>query len=171
MKVACSYCQAMLRDKEPLDDPTTTHAICGACFEHYAPQWDGQSLGEFLDRFDSPVVAVDEDSRVLAINQSAAEHYGIEQRDAAGLLGGEAFECAHARLPGGCGQTIHCKGCAIRNTVAETQRSGRTMQRVPASLTTQDRTAQLLVSTFARDGVVFLHIEPALPSTAEVSTA
>ena len=161
MMVVCSYCQTELPDKEPLDDPAITHTICPACFDHYTPQWDGQPMAEFLDRFDSPVVAVSNEARILAVNSAAAEAYGIAQREAQGLLGGELLECSYARQPEGCGHTVHCKACTLRNTVTETLSTGRDMHRVPASMTGLEHTPVLLVSTQLRNGVVFVHIEPA----------
>ncbi len=44
------------------------------------------------------------------------------------------FDCIHASKPGGCGETIHCKACTIRNTVEETFETGRSFHRIPATL-------------------------------------
>lgn len=49
-----------------------------------------------------------------------------------GELGGDAFGCRHANLPGGCGSTVHCKTCTIRMTVMDTLQSGKSHIRVPA---------------------------------------
>ena len=165
MKVVCSYCEKFIREKPPLDDPTPTHAICADCFEHYAAQWDGQSMGEFLDRFDSPVVAVDDDVRVLALNHSMAKAHNIHDRSELNVMGGELLECEHARRPEGCGRTVHCKACAIRNVVGHTIDAGKAQIAVPA---TQSDGQGLLLYTHPHDGVVLLLIEktpkPAGPS-------
>jgi hypothetical protein len=44
------------------------------------------------------------------------------------------LECAHAREPGGCGETVHCLACTIRRNVVETHRTGVPGTRVPAHL-------------------------------------
>ncbi len=168
MKIVCSYCKSLLGEKAPHADPSETHGICLDCFEHYAAQWDGLSLGEYLDRFDSPVVAVDHDTRVLAINRALARLQGIEDRADMGMLGGELMECEYARMPEGCGHTVHCKACAIRNTVGATILSGAPQRGVPATLTTSGREVQLRLSTTAHDGVVFLLIEDAPGTLADV---
>jgi hypothetical protein len=49
-------------------------------------------------------------------------------------MGGDVFECAYARLPGGCGRTAHCSGCTIRQTVMDTVRTGQGHLRAPAYL-------------------------------------
>jgi hypothetical protein len=159
MKVLCSYCRTSMGEKAPLDDPSTSHGVCPACFEHYAPQWDGQSTGEYLDRFEAPVVAVDMDVQVVAINRAMARRKGIDNRAAAGMLGGDLLECTHARLPGGCGRTVHCKACAIRGVVTETVRTAEPQHGVPASLDMGTEVVDLQLSTFLREGLVYLLIE------------
>jgi PAS domain-containing protein len=161
MKVVCCYCRTLLREKEPLGDPSLSHGICGSCFEHYARQWDGLTTGEFLDRFERPVVVVDTEGQVVSINRAMAAQQGIEDRAAAGLLGGELMECVHARLPEGCGRTLHCKGCAIRRVVNDTFHTGEPQHEVPASLEVEAQTRDLTLSSYLRDGMVFLLIEPA----------
>lgn len=163
MKVVCSYCQQSMDDKPPLDDPVTSHGICAACYDHFGPQWDGLSTGEFLDRFDTPVVVVDAKARVVAINQAMAAHRGVESRTAAGMLGGELLECTNARRPGGCGHTIHCKACAIRRVVTETLHSGEPQHEVRATLDRPEDSADLVLSSFPRDGLIYLLVESAQP--------
>jgi hypothetical protein len=47
-------------------------------------------------------------------------------------MGGDAFECSYAKQDLGCGKSIHCKTCAIRNTVMDTLESGHGFDKVPA---------------------------------------
>ncbi len=156
MKVVCSYCESFIRHKAPLNDTTTSHAICADCFDHYAAQWDGLSMGEFLDRFDSPVVAMDADVKVLGVNRAMASRHDISDRDAMGVMGGELLECEYARRPEGCGRTIHCKACAVRNVVEHTLATGEAQVAVPA---THAGRQNLLLYTHPREGVVLLLIE------------
>ena len=108
MKVICSYCRKFQPDKEPFDQDILSHTMCPECYEHYWRQWEGLSLGEYLDGFDAPVLMVDADGRIAAANQAAADRLGKADRRAEGLLGGEAMECVYSRLPEGCGKTVHC---------------------------------------------------------------
>lgn len=33
MKIVCAWCQKDMGEREPFDDPITSHGICPACFE------------------------------------------------------------------------------------------------------------------------------------------
>jgi hypothetical protein len=80
-----------------------------------------------------------------------------------GHKGGDVFECAYARLPEGCGNTIHCSGCTIRRTVMETHKTGKSSLRVPATLNRNDPEdpdkITLLISTEKIADVVLLRID------------
>ena len=92
-------------EKPPLEDERVSHAFCDACLDHYAAQWDGLTLGEYLDRFPFPVMAVDTSVRVVAMNTAMVDAISLELEEAIGRLGGEVLECVHARKPEGCGRT------------------------------------------------------------------
>ena len=159
MRVVCSYCQTDLGEKEPKDDPAVSHGMCRGCHAHFRRQWRGLSLSEYLDDVPSPVIVVDEDVRLIAANQGAAELLGKAPEEMVGLLGGEALECAHARRPGGCGLTVHCRTCTIRNSVTTTVQTGEPCVRVPAYLERPEGRLGLLVSTHRRGPVVQVVIE------------
>ncbi len=82
-----------------------------------------------------------------------------------GQLGGDVFSCAYASLPGGCGQTIHCKSCTIRITVTDTAETGKQHERVEAYQElhhiTGDRIIRFLISTEKVGDVVLLRIDDA----------
>jgi len=166
VRVVCSYCQKDMGRKPPLDDGSLTHAMCPECGEHFGAQWSGMSYGEYVDRFPFPVVLIEKGSRVVAINKAACDFLGRGPCGAIGLLGGEALECVHARLPGGCGRTVHCPTCAIRNAVTRTHETGRPTSRIPAKLHRSDRTHDLLISTVLEGQVVRVMVEPAPAPTA-----
>jgi len=158
--VVCSYCHKDMGRKPPLSDGGVTHAMCGECDAYFAEQWRGMSYADYVSRFPYPVVLVEAEGRVVAMNRPACDFLGRRPRDVVGLLGGEAMECAYARLPGGCGRTEHCAACAIRNTVTATHRTGRAMTRVPATLRRRDEQVhELLISTTLEDPVVKVTIE------------
>jgi len=123
----------------------------------------GQDLNTFLDSMGVPVVVVDANVCIRAANGQARAFLQKDFSVIVNYLGGDVFECLNAKLPGGCGHTVHCSGCAIRNTVTETFRTGRSHLKVPAILNrdTPDncRKVALLISTEKVAGVVMLRID------------
>lgn len=160
MRVICSFCRQDLGKRPPLKDGSVTHGMCGPCGEYFGAQWGGLSYADYLDRFSFPVVLVEGDGRVVASNEPACAFLGRQPRELFGLLGGEALECAHARLPEGCGKTVHCSTCAIRQAVTQTHATGAPVHRVPATLRRVDRTLDLWVSTALDGPLVRVTIEP-----------
>ncbi len=161
MRVVCSYCRGVIREVEPLALDQVSHGLCEPCDQHFSRQWEGLSLGEYLDDYSCPVVVVDGDARVMAANGAASQLLGTEASDLRGLLSGEALECVHARLPEGCGKTVHCRTCTLRRTIGVTISSGQPQDRVPASLQRSDGPVALHVSTSLVGGLVRIRIEPA----------
>jgi len=100
---------------------------------------------------------------VSFLNRKAQELVGKDVEHAQGKLGGDVFECVNARLPGGCGGTIHCSGCAIRNSVSATYETGESRIRVPAPLRKGDpdhpTTVDLIITTMKRNDAVLLRLD------------
>jgi PAS domain-containing protein len=159
MKITCSFCRADIGEKEPLDDDSVTYELCDACADHFARQWDGLELGEYLDRFDQPVLAVNQDGRIVAANRPMADMLGKSERQIFGLRRGEAMECRYARLPEGCGDTVHCEICSVRNTVLEVLETGESREQVPAYVDRGAYRVPLTISAYERDGIVLLVID------------
>jgi PAS domain-containing protein len=145
--------------KPPLSDGGVSHGMCQACGDYFEAQWAGMSYAEYIERFPFPVVLVEGEGRVVAANGPACGFLGRQPAELVGLLGGEALECSHARLPGGCGKTVHCSTCAIRNSVTRTHQTGVALSRVPAKLKRSDRDVALLVSTAPEGQLVRVSIE------------
>ncbi len=158
MKVICSYCREDMGQSPPLEDDSVSHGMCPPCSDYYTEQWSGLSLGEYLDRFELPVLVVDPDGRTLAANQIMSDALHKSEREIFGLLGGEVMECAHARLPGGCGKTVHCSICTIRKAVMHTMTTGEPCKHVTAYLERSDGRQRLVISSSLHDGVVFLEL-------------
>mgnify|MGYP006280444429 CR=1 FL=1 len=135
MKVICSYCHKEMGETDGPGPPS--HGMCEECLEYFTRQWAGLKLGEYLDGFDVPIAAVDGDARIISWNDKMAAIIGRPREEASGLLCGEAMECHHARLPGGCGRTAHCKTCAIRNSIEHTVDTGEPCHNVPATLSAE----------------------------------
>lgn len=124
MVTVCSYCGCTISGSGPREPLQVSHGICEDCYQHYSRQWDGLTVGEYLDQFEAPVALISAEGRILAANQRFADRLGRPARALHGLLGGDALECDHARRPGGCGKTVHCQTCTIRNLVNETLATG-----------------------------------------------
>ncbi len=159
MQAICSYCNVDMGLREPVADPQVTHGLCDACFAHFEAQWDGQRLGEFLDQYDAPVVAVTGDARVIAVNTAMAAMLNIPSRDATGLLGGEFMECVHARMPERCGNTVHCSSCTVRGAIERTMATSDPVERQPAWVDRDDGRLHMFISTVRVGEFVRLVIE------------
>jgi PAS domain-containing protein len=136
MKQVCAWCGREIGRIASSRHPEheVSHGICPDCISNFAFQ-QGGPLQEYLESIELPVFVVDDDVRVVAANRMACRTLGKEAAALQGRRGGDVFECAHARLPEGCGRTIHCSGCAIRRSVTVTFRTGRPQVEVPATLT------------------------------------
>jgi hypothetical protein len=108
-----------------------THGICGAC-RSSALRTGGSTLRRFLERLQEPVLLVTGDVVVEAANASACAAIGKRSADMEGRLGGAVLECTYARLPGGCGKTVHCSACQIRASVSRTFSTGEALECVEA---------------------------------------
>lgn len=157
--LVCSYCRKTLRRDPGSRATDVTHGMCEPCGEHFARLWAGMKLDEYLDGLPHAVVVVDGDGRVVAANQRAGELLGREPSALRGLLGGEAMACVYSRLPEGCGKTVHCKECTIRNAVTKVSRTKRPLLQQRAYLRQADGLHPLRISVRASDDFVEVSIE------------
>ena len=164
LKKICSYCEAEL--EPPVDDgnanETISHGICRPCVDHLMAG-SGTLLQEFIDTIEIPVFVLGDNARVVSANKDAEKYLEKDASEMSGHLNGEVFDCINHTLPGGCGQTEHCKTCTIRNSIEETYKSGKALKDVPAYLDLDNmggtkRTA-FKISTEKRNEVVLLNIE------------
>lgn len=79
-----------------------------------------------------PVFLVTPEGRIMAGNREAFSLLKKNPEEVNGELGGDVFGCRYADLPGGCGNTVHCKSCTIRLTVMETLQSGKSNVKIAA---------------------------------------
>jgi PAS domain-containing protein len=146
-------------EKEPFDDDRVSHGMCKECLDYYQSQINGLSIDKFLDRFEVPVLIVNEDGRIVAANKIAETMTGKSQSEVFGLLGGEVMECAYARLPEGCGGTVHCEACTIRNAVMAAMEKGESQMHVPVKLRQEDKEIAMVISTEKIGSLVRIVIE------------
>jgi hypothetical protein len=165
--VICSYCDATIREGKT-DAPLRSHGICADCMRYFKPQWSGLSMDQYLARFSTPVLVVDAAGRIYATNEAMEAGLDRAESELKGLLGGDAMECEYARLPEGCGQTVHCKTCTIRNTVEQTLTTGEAVQGVPAYLNCDDGRLWMRISTRMEADKVVVVIEEGPVPTAEL---
>lgn len=160
----CAWCGEDLgRAGSDLDPQNViTHGLCKECAFHLFAQI-GMPLQRYLDGLGVPIVVIDGDGTVKTANERARALLQKDLSAIEGYRGGQVFECAYARLPGGCGNTIHCSGCTIRNTVTDTWQTGSSHPRVPAYLDRPTRDGvkeiRLLISTEKIEQVVLLRID------------
>jgi len=106
---------------------------------------------------------INPDGKVVLANDKALSILDKELDQVRGFKGGNVMECVYARLPEGCGNTIHCAACTIRVNVVKTFRTGICLKEVPAYLNThgQDGIQKLdfLISTEKVDNAVLLRID------------
>jgi len=79
-----------------------------------------------------PVLMVDSGGIVKAANKNGLKLLGKDLPAIENLPGGDVLECPNARLPEGCGHTLHCMTCAVRNIMMDTLAHGHSYIRVPA---------------------------------------
>ena len=165
MRKVCAWC------KKDLDSPNIdpdfenapiTHGICGDCARTIL-SFRAKQLQSFLDQFSTPVFLMTSEGRIVTANSAGFSALGKKPEDVDGKLGGEAFDCRYADLPGGCGQTVHCKSCTIRNTVMDTLQSGKSNIKVPAypdlHHITGDYRIRFLITTERAAEAVLLRID------------
>jgi hypothetical protein len=146
----------------PQTESRVTRGICTACREHFAFQM-GVPLQTYLDSLPVPIFVVDGDAVVQAANKQGYRTLQKGPDQVLKRLSGVVFECAYARLPAGCGRTVHCSGCAIRRSIAHTYETGESLYSVPASLHCGgeggSHDVSLSISTEMMGNVVLLRLE------------
>jgi CheY-like chemotaxis protein len=154
----CAWCGADLGQGELSAAPIVSHGICLDCAFNMNAEL-GLKLKEYLDGLKTPVVVMQSDTTVVGANKAAEDALGKKSSDALGMRLGDVFQCKNARLPGGCGRTVHCGGCALRTTVEETLRTGKSREKVPAFLNETDQKVMMHISTEKVGGVVLLRVD------------
>jgi len=173
MKRICAWCKKDLDSSSAsngIADVPITHGICGDCARKTL-SFKAEPLWKFLDQFPKPVFLVTAEGRIVTGNSAGFSLLQKNPEAVDGALGGDAFGCRYADLPGGCGNTVHCKTCTIRSTVLNTLQSGRSNLRVPAypdlHHMTGEKRIRFLITTERIGDAVLLRIdevvEEALP--------
>jgi len=162
MSRQCTWCNEALTAGPSPDRRKIADSVCGDCSENFVFQM-GVPLQAFIDSLQAPIFVVDSDGLVQAANRWG---YSMLRKGTSQVLkqpGGVVFECAYARLPGGCGSTVHCSGCAIRRSVYHTRETGKSLTNVPAVLNRGDASEPekvvLRISTEKMGNIVLLQVD------------
>lgn len=108
-----------------------SHEICLGCVRKF--QKNESCSEEFLTNMSGAVLLVDENRRILDANDAGFKAAGkMDPHRIRGLQLGEVFECTHALLSEGCGNTVHCRCCTIHRMVEDCQLTARRHLQVPA---------------------------------------
>jgi len=166
MRRICAWCKKDIGSPDILDgvdiDVPITHGICGDCARKTL-SFKAKSIKDILDQFSKPVFLLNSDGRVVCGNNAGLSLLKKSLDEIGGKLGGEAFSCKYADLPGGCGNTIHCKTCTIRNTVMDTLESGKSNIGIPAypdlHHITKENRIRFLITTERVGKAVLLRID------------
>ncbi len=111
--------------------------MCPACSQALDCQEHGTSFQQHIDSIPIPILLVDTNHAVVAMNAKARELQGSEPEAGEIFSFGTVFDCVHSRLPEGCGRSIHCLGCVIRRSVTEAFRTGEPQIAAPATVSVE----------------------------------
>lgn len=168
MKRICAWCRRDMGivENSPHPDTEISHGICEQCVENLSFQ-NGVHCKSYIDSFPLPILLLDvhADTYLVTkyVNTKACALLGKDPQAVVQHLAGNVFECSHARLPEGCGRTIHCSGCTIRRSVMETFKTGKPLSLVPAilkrTLNGDADAVDLYITTVKVAGLVMLRID------------
>jgi len=173
MKRICGWCgldMGEVEDKGVHAENQVTTGICDSCADFFTKNQANRPLSDFLNCLSYPVVVVNREGRIDFANDKACQMLGKSLDEFKGWLGGDAFQCAYARLPGGCGKTEHCKACTIRLNITKTYETGEAQNNVASCLLTKisgsEKEKHYIISTRKKEDMVFLKIEEAKEAKA-----
>ncbi len=165
MNTICAWCKKKMghQSDETGGEDLVSHGICPDCQQFFFYKKEGLKLQHLLDDFQTPVIVIDGDGLVQYGNRSALQLLGKNLDVIQNIPGGNVFECAYSRLPEGCGKTVHCSGCTIRNTVMGNLASGENRHAISVSLFrefgTEIRPVPITISTERIGDVVVLRFD------------
>jgi len=86
-------------------------------------------LAKAFDAMPSPVFVVDADVRIYEYNIAAEALLTAEKPEVLRMRGGEALHCLHHHVEeNGCGRTVACADCVVRNSVNKAFHGGKVVR-------------------------------------------
>ncbi len=127
----CAWCGKHLGHVGFEDDTRISHGICPECSNSLltCSTYDLRCL---LDKLPGPIFLVNKNFKVVTINSNTEKMLTKGHLEFEGFFGGQVIDCIHSFEPGGCGNTAHCAGCVIRNSVVKTLQTGVGCSEKPA---------------------------------------
>jgi PAS domain-containing protein len=165
MKRVCAWCKKDMGTvhSDYYEENIITHGICTECANRTFTELNMDRSEILIEGLSEPVLVVDGDVVALMANSKAGEILGKDLPQIKGFKCGNIIKCVHAHEPGGCGRTMHCNGCALRLTVEDTYKTGKSHLRVPAYadilVEGKPQKISFLISTEKVQGVVLLRID------------
>jgi nitrogen-specific signal transduction histidine kinase len=161
LKRVCAWCGDGI--SEDLDgDGLISHGICLPCADKLFFD-QAVSLQTIIDKLPIPVLVMESDVTVSMLNRKAREILAVAPEQAAHRSRGDLFDCVYSNLPGGCGRTLHCAGCALRRAITATYETGEPQVLVPASMKKTDpddpSAVTLTITTIKRDNLVIVKLD------------
>ena len=166
MKHICAWCRREIIDgdrEKQADEDFINYGICQHCADNIAFQ-EGVTLPAYLESLDMPVFVLNSHGEAQAANPKARKTFVSGFPLITGQkLTGDVFECQYARLPEGCGKTIHCSGCAIRRAIRKTIETGEPQSKIPATLrrnhSANPKAISLFITTVKSGDAVLLKLD------------
>lgn len=166
---SCIWCSQNIgkEDQNVFRDGISAHHVCGCCAEHFTLPPSGP-LQKHLDQVDVPVLVIELHAGnyliTRAVNKKACDWLGKEPREIIQHLSGNVIECAFARLTEGCGNTLFCADCEIKQSVAGTAQTGLPRVKVKHTLLQGDpdhpSPVELFITTMKAGSMVLLRADP-----------
>jgi hypothetical protein len=166
MKKICAWCQKDQGEIESADNSQpVTHGICPDCSREVL-SFKAKSMSVFLDKFPGPVYMLNSELEIVSANKEGAKSLGKELAEFSGEVVGKAFECKFSYMEGGCGNTIHCRSCAMRHSIINTYETGKSNLRIPAypdfHAVTDETEVKYFISTEKVGDAVVVKVEDAI---------
>lgn len=173
MKKICAWCKIDLssstQDQTMPDSSPISHGICPQCYLKF--QYKAISLQTLVESFPFPILIIDNQGVVQNGNSAALSVIGKSPEQLIDQYGGNVIECIYASLPEGCGNTVHCSGCIIRQSVMKTFTTGTpSIEKVAFNYVFTPDGIQLtkfVISTEKVGDRVLLQIHSMVPSNEE----
>ena len=154
MHQICSDCGRYIQEKQPFNNTELTNGICLHCYTPPLMMISGYCYNEYLETFDAATIILNSHHEILGVNQSAQAMLGKPLDILINMRNGDAFDCPHAKLPEGCGKTIHCETCTIRSLLLKTRELGISSHNEHVSVETKDGKKEFLMSVVFYDDLI-----------------
>jgi len=161
MKIVCAWCKKNLSSlPSPPGNKQISHGLCDDC--RIKIEYNFISLEDFIDKLKKPIIIMNSKCVVLGANQKTLKMLQKSKNALKNQNAGDVMQCVYADLTEGCGHTVHCSGCTIRNSVTKTYETGQSQKNIEAYqyLNTPEKKKRmnLLISTEKIGDFVLLQI-------------